>query len=97
MEVQDHSGSKYCATFNDMAEQILSCKASQVEQYEKAQDEENFNQVFRQALWQKMRFTVRATTDTWNDEDRVRFTICRVVPFNYVEEANELLQKLQAM
>jgi len=97
LNVQDPTGSQYCASYNDIGEEVLHMKCAEIEKHHAANDEDSFNECFRSSLWQKHRFTIRARLDNYQDEERVRYDVVRIQPIDYVSESQELLQKLQAL
>jgi len=95
--VADWSSGNYVSTFNDTAENIVGCSATDVEKLVKQGDEERFNEVFKQKLWQQGTFKIRAKEDIWEDTARVRYDVIAVSGVDYAQECKNRLAELMAL
>jgi len=96
-QVADWTTGNYVSSFNEQAETIVNCSAVDVEKLVKQGDEDGFNDVFKQKLWQQGNFKIRAKEDTWEDQARVRYDVISVSAVNYVQECKSRIDLLMGL
>lgn len=90
----DATGSTWFTAFNDVAEQLLGKKASELADYKDMGNEAAFESVFQEANFKSYMFKLRAKADHNMDEVRVRCHILSANPIDYRKESQFLLDKI---
>ncbi|KAJ3128932.1 Replication factor A protein 1 [Nowakowskiella sp. JEL0407] len=92
----DHSGSLWATAFNEVAEKIIGVPAQQVAEIA-SQDggPEQINRIMGEVMFKDGVFNVRAKSDMYNDEQRVRFTVNSLKNTDAITRANELISNIE--
>jgi len=93
MSAADHTGSAWLGAFNDVGKQLLNRDASDLALL-KNEDPTQFEAVFMEAGFRTFIFKIRAKMEEYNDEKRVKNTVVRADPINFVEESRYLLGEI---
>ena len=84
--------------FNEAAEQIVGIPATQVMQFKENSQTDAYEAAFRDACFRdEFIFRVRAKTETFNDEARVRHQVVSVKKVDYVADSAYLIQSIAAL
>lgn len=89
----DFTNQVWLSGFNDVGVQIFGKSANELEAI-KEEDEGAYLAIAKTALGQTFNFNIRAKADSYNGEERVRHSIQRAAPVNYVQAANDMLETL---
>lgn len=94
--VQDYTGQLWINSFNDVGEQIVGMKAEQLEQLRNEDDgEAKYNQVLTKAANKMYMFNCRAKMDTFQDQERVRYSVTRISEVDFAKAGNELVEAMK--
>lgn len=94
--VQDYTGQLWISSFNDVGEQIVGMKAEELEQLRNQDDgEAKYQQVLTRAANKMYMFNCRAKMDTFQDQERVRYSVTRLSEVDYAKAANELVESMK--
>jgi len=91
----DSTGSTWFTAFNDVAEQMLGKKASELADFKEMGNESAFESVFAEANFKSYLFKIRAKADNNMDEVRVRCHVMAANPIDYRKESQFLLDKIE--
>ncbi|KAJ2999816.1 Replication factor A protein 1 [Globomyces sp. JEL0801] len=92
--VTDYSGQLWLQGFNEIAETILGQTANHMAQL-KETSTPDYESVFGNALFKQFHFKVRAKSETYQDEVKMRASIVSVQPVDYVSSSKELIGMIQ--
>ena len=97
--VADDTCTTWASLFNEQAEQLLGVSADELYRdcWEQNVDEEKYNGTFETNNFREFIFTCKVKQEFVNDEARVKTSIVRMHPVNYVEESRKLLEQLAVM
>lgn len=96
--VADDTSTTWASLFNEQAEQLLGVAADDLHRdLDQNQDEEKYNGTFEANNFKEFIFTCKVKQEFVNDEARVKTSIVRMHPVNYVEESRKLLEQLAVM
>lgn len=95
MAVADYSGQAWLQGFNDVGQVIFGMSADELMEIKDRNDVE-FTKIVEQATGTAYNYACRAKQDTYNDTTRVRYSIQRILPLNYQEEAKYLSDLLRS-
>ncbi|KAK7694058.1 hypothetical protein QCA50_003634 [Cerrena zonata] len=95
MAVADYTQQAWFQGFNDVGEIIFHRPANQLME-SKFNDEAKFTKTIEEAIGQQFNFTCRVKQETYNDNTKWRYGIQKILPLNYAEEAQHLMQLLQS-
>ncbi|KAJ1678158.1 Replication factor A protein 1 [Spiromyces aspiralis] len=87
--VGDHTGQMWVQCFNEIGEQIFGRPAREMVALQMA-DENQFQKVVRDSMFQTYNFRCRARAEVFNDVRRMRYTANRLSSIDYVKEAANL-------
>jgi replication factor A1 len=76
--VADHTSQTWVSTFNDVGKKIMGIDANQLQELVDAR--ENTSDFFDKVQWQLFNFKVRAKTETYQNEPRVKITVLEAEP-----------------
>eukprot|EP01083_Nonionella_stella_P070730 189385_1 len=92
----DCTGNVWLTAFNEAAEKILKKTAVEAEKLYN-NDPEQYEDMIKQAQFQKYVFRCKATSDVWEDSQRVRYDCVGVQIANPQQEAEKVLDKIQKL
>ncbi len=79
--VADHTSQTWVSTFNDVGKKIMGIDANQLTELQNSG--ENTSDYFDKVQWQLFNFKVRAKTETYQNEPRVKVTVLEAEPVRY--------------
>ncbi|KAJ3900880.1 hypothetical protein F5879DRAFT_1004285 [Lentinula edodes] len=88
--VSDHTGQLWFQGFNDVGDTVFEKTANEVIEI-KDRDETQYNLLLSKACCKSYNFLLRAKRDSYNDNNRIRYGVSRILPLNYKEECDALL------
>jgi len=92
----DFSGQQWMSAFNDQATSVLNGKsAREAEEYLLHGQQDEYEKIFQNACFHKHIFRVRAKSDTYQDERKVRFDVVGVQPMDINVECRDLITKIK--
>jgi replication factor A1 len=93
LSAADHTGSAWLSAFNDAGKIILNKDASEMAVL-REQDPTQYETVFMDAGFHTFTFKVRSKAEEYNEEKRVKNTIVKAEPTNFVEESRFLIAEI---
>ncbi|KAJ4475701.1 hypothetical protein J3R30DRAFT_3502079 [Lentinula aciculospora] len=88
--VSDHTGQLWFQGFNEVGETVFGKTANEVIEI-RDRDEAQYNLLLAKACCKSYNFLLRAKRDSFNDNNRIRYGVSRILPLNYKEECDALL------
>ncbi|UZJ52680.1 hypothetical protein CBS101457_002000 [Exobasidium rhododendri] len=97
--VQDHTGQMWLSGFNDVGEALLGLTANEYEAKKVSEDgqDQELSLINLRAGNKTFMFNIRAKQDTYQDTARVRYTISKMAPVDFVKVGNELADAIQKL
>ncbi|KAI8998395.1 replication protein A 70 kDa DNA-binding subunit [Gaertneriomyces semiglobifer] len=92
--VADHTGQTWVQTFNESAEQLLGKKADEMVQL-RDMDSKAADEVFNAATFKTYSFKLRAKSETYQDEVKVRSSVMSFAPIDYGSSALALAEAIE--
>lgn len=96
MNIADATGSRWITAFSEDAEKILGMSAQELGEL-KENDNEAYMQKFGDANFKRFMFSLRAKSEVFQDEMRVRHTCSSVAPLNYKTHLTHLIDKVSKL
>lgn len=96
MNIADATGSRWITAFNEDAEKILGMPAQELGEL-KENDNDAYMQKFGEASFKRFTFTIRARSEVFQDEMRVKHTCVSVTPLNYKTHLAHLIDKVSKL
>ncbi|EZA51712.1 Replication protein A 70 kDa DNA-binding subunit [Ooceraea biroi] len=96
MNIADATGSRWITAFNEDAEKIFGMSAQELGEL-KENDNDAYMQKFGEASFKRFTFNLRARSEVFQDEMRVRHTCVSVAPLNYKTHVAHLIEKISKM
>ncbi|KAH0947912.1 hypothetical protein HN011_011695 [Eciton burchellii] len=96
MNIADATGSRWITAFNEDAEKILGMSAQELGEL-KENDNDAYMQKFGEASFKRFMFNLRAKSEVFQDEMRVRHTCVSVSPLNYKTHLAHLIDKISKL
>ncbi|XP_011696922.1 PREDICTED: replication protein A 70 kDa DNA-binding subunit [Wasmannia auropunctata] len=96
MNIVDATGSRWITAFSEQAEKILGMSAQELGEL-KENDNEAFLQKFGEASFKRFTFSLRAKSEFFQDEMRIRHTCTSVAPVNYKTYLAHLTEKVSKL
>jgi len=94
--IADHTASQWVSCFNEEGKIILQRTANEMAAF-KESDPNAFEATFSDALFSRYNLKIRAKSENYNDENRVKCSIIAVQPINYATECNVLLDEIHKL
>lgn len=91
----DFSGNQWITGFNEQAELFLGKSAAELGELKTI--EEEYDEVFASATWKRYDLRLRAKTDTYNDETRVRCVCMGATPVDTKSACRRLISEIQRL
>ncbi|KAN0128533.1 hypothetical protein V8E53_008361 [Lactarius tabidus] len=95
MAVGDHTGQMWLSGFNDVGTTLFGMTGNELHEM-KVQDEAKVNHIIHNATCNTYSFACRASQQSFNDQNRVRYGIQRMQPLDYLAEMHNLVKLLQS-
>jgi replication factor A1 len=95
MNVLDHTGGAWLSCFNDIGIEILGKKAQELHQMRENDNEPAVKAAFQEATFKTYLFKVRAKSESFNEDKKVRCNIMSIYPIDYVKEAHNVLRAIE--
>ncbi|KAJ1488622.1 hypothetical protein T484DRAFT_3606136 [Baffinella frigidus] len=90
----DLTGPKFLTVFDDDAKKIFGMNADSM--YDLSlQDDTKFQQTFKSVLFKEMILKVRAKSETYQEETRVKCSVVSAAPVNYRDEGRLMLENIR--
>ncbi|KAJ3752916.1 hypothetical protein EV360DRAFT_88276 [Lentinula raphanica] len=83
--VSDHTGQSWFQGFNDVGDTLFGKSANEITDI-KDSDDAQYNLILAKACCKSYNFLLRAKRDSYNDNNRIRYGVSRILPLNYKEE-----------
>ncbi|XP_012231039.1 replication protein A 70 kDa DNA-binding subunit [Linepithema humile] len=96
MNIADATGSRWITAFNDDAEKILGMSAQELGEL-KENDNDAYMQKFGEASFKRFTFSMRAKSEVFQDEMRVKHNCVSVAPLNYKTHLTYLIDKVSKL
>ncbi|XP_072749031.1 replication protein A 70 kDa DNA-binding subunit [Anoplolepis gracilipes] len=96
MNIADATGSRWITAFNEDAEKILGMSAQELGEL-KENDNDAYMQKFGEASFKRFTFSLRARSEVFQDEMRVRHTCASVAPLNYKTHLTHLIDRVSKL
>jgi len=96
LNMGDYSDSIWASCFQETGERLLGMSSEEVGQLSE-QDEDRYNAVFNEACFKMYNLRMRAKSDNYNDETRVKHVILSVEPVDYATANKKLIKEIEAM
>jgi len=96
MDIVDATGSRWIIAFNEDAEKIFGMSAQELGEL-KENDNDAYMQKFGEASFKRFQFNLRAKSEVFQDEMRIRHTCMSVVPLNYKTYLKHLIDKVSKL
>jgi replication factor A1 len=93
MDYLDHC---WMNCFTDTATKVLGVDAQALGEL-REENEAEYDQVMQQAYFKDFTFVVRAKVETYNDEQRVKYSCVDAIPIAYDKESRRLLESIKEM
>jgi len=93
----DFSGQQWLNAFNESATKVLCKTARETEQLLEQGQASEYDQIFVNACFKRYVFRVRARSDIYQDERRVRYDVLGVHTVDPVTETKDLLNKIEVL
>ncbi|KAH9001416.1 replication factor-a protein [Lactarius akahatsu] len=95
MAVGDHTGQMWLSGFNEVGNILFGMTGNEFQDI-RAQDEAKVNHIVHSATCNSYNFVCRASQQSFNDQNRVRYGIQRVQPLDYLSEMRNLVELLHS-
>ncbi|MES1921362.1 60S acidic ribosomal protein P1, partial [Bonamia ostreae] len=97
--LNDHTGSQFVNCFDEVGEKILGVAAGDLSKLAEGPlaDEAAFGDVFLKAAFQTKLYKIKAKSENYLDEERIRCTVLAVQDIDFVNQSVKLLEKLNLM
>jgi len=92
--LSDPTEGHFVSSFNEVTREMLGAQAVEIEHLLNTRGEEAFSEFFRSQLWQELNFKVAAKMDTFQDAQRVKYSVQQIRPVDYAVESENLLSLL---
>jgi len=96
LNMGDSSDNIWASCFQETAEKILNTTSQELGQALE-QDEERYNSIFTEVTFKTFNFRMRAKSETYNDETRVKHTIISAEEINWPAYCTKLLSEIQSL
>jgi len=96
MNLGDYSDTIWANCFQETAEKLLGMSSEEVGKLSEI-DEERYNAVFSMACFKAYSFRMRAKSDTYNDETRVKHTVVAVDNIQPEEYCRRLVKEMESL
>jgi len=97
LSVNDHTGQLWLSCFDDTARVVMNGKSADELMELRENNDPRFAAEFEAANCRKLVFRVRAKTDTFGDQSRIRYTVMNVYPVDYKSEGHKLADMIKQM
>ncbi|KAH9180401.1 replication factor-a protein [Lactarius sanguifluus] len=95
MAVGDHTGQMWLSGFNEVGNILFGMTGNELQDI-RTQDEAKVNHIVHSATCNSYNFVCRASQQSFNDQNRVRYGIQRVQPLDYLSEMRSLVELLHS-
>jgi replication factor A1 len=95
MAVGDHTGQMWLSGFNDVGNTLFGMTGNELRDIQ-AQDEAKVNHIIHSATCNTYSFVCRASQQSFNDQNRVRYGIQKMQPLDYLAEMRSLVELLHS-
>eukprot|EP01126_Amoeba_proteus_P035924 TRINITY_DN3636_c0_g2_i7.p1 TRINITY_DN3636_c0_g2~~TRINITY_DN3636_c0_g2_i7.p1 ORF type:complete len:380 (-),score=93.73 TRINITY_DN3636_c0_g2_i7:570-1709(-) len=90
----DSTGSQWVNVFDEQAKLLLDADAKTVEELKKSGNQVAIRRLFEKPLYQRMWLKIKAHDDHYQDEAKIRCTVCSVEPIDHVKESRRILSSI---
>ncbi|KAH9079268.1 replication factor-a protein [Lactarius deliciosus] len=95
MAVGDHTGQMWLSGFNDVGNILFGMTGNEFQDI-RTQDEAKVNHIVHSATCNSYNFACKASQQSFNDQNRVRYGIQKVQPLDYLGEMRNLVELLHS-
>ncbi|KAI9466060.1 replication factor-a protein [Lactarius psammicola] len=95
MAVGDHTGQMWLSGFNEIGNTLFGMTGNELHDI-RVQDEAKVNHIVHGATCNAYSFVCRASQQSFNDQNRVRYGIQRMQPLDYLAEMRNLVELLHS-
>ncbi|GAB2296114.1 hypothetical protein Dimus_030248 [Dionaea muscipula] len=98
LQIQDHTALTWVTAFQECGEEIMGMPAKNLYslKYEE-QDDEKFNNIIHDVLFQKYIFKLKVKEETFSDEQRVKSTVVKAERLKFPSESRCLLNLMEKL
>lgn len=93
-QLSDHTDVQWVTAFNEVGQDMMGLPAAQLKDWEQA-DDPNFSLTFQNIYGKEVTSKLKVSEDNYQDERRLRVTLMRVDPVDYVGETRRALEGIQ--
>jgi replication factor A1 len=97
LSVNDHTGQMWLSCFDDTGRVIMGGKSADELMEMKENEDPQLAAEFEAANCRKLTFRVRAKTDTFGDQARIRYSVMSAAPLDYKSEGHKLADLIKQM
>lgn len=95
MTVTDHTGNIWVNMFNEPAEKMLKATADELAQL-RENNKDHYDHYFQQCLFQMVTLKVRAKSEMYQDEAKVKYIVSECNPVDFDKSSSLLLETIEA-
>ncbi|EPZ35720.1 Replication factor A domain-containing protein [Rozella allomycis CSF55] len=92
----DHTEQVRVNIFNDAGNTLLGKNASEMFHLKNSSEDE-YKDYVRKSTYKTFLFRIRAKSESYNGETRVRYNVMSISPIDYVKDAEYLLSKINSL
>jgi len=96
LNMADASDNNWATCFQEHAEKILGVSSEELGNALE-RDEEQYNAIFSEATFKTYNFRMRAKSDNYNDETRVKHSVISVEEISWQSYCSKLISEIEAM
>eukprot|EP00884_Botryococcus_braunii_P015981 jgi/Botrbrau1/3066/Bobra.0070s0059.1 len=94
IQITDHTGTEWFTAFQEAGETLLGVPAGRLKELEGTVEEER---IITQATHREYILKIKVAEETYNDEQRLKLSIVRIDPVEYVRESQVLLDYINRL
>lgn len=94
--IADHTGSQWVTAFQESGEAMLSVTAKELGEARES-DEVRYDKIFLDASFKSHNLKLRAKMETYQDEAKLKCSAVSVIPIDYRQESNRLLEEIKKL
>lgn len=91
----DETGSTYMTVFDDDCQKLLGMSADDLYNLEMDESSSGFRDVWDKCLFSQHIIKVRAKSEEWEGQPRLKCSVVDMQPVNFVDESKHLLERIR--
>jgi|TARA_B110000208_G_C11515764_1_gene338709 replication factor A1 len=96
VQVADAWGTQWITLFNEQGTELMGKSAGELFDLKHMTGEAAWEAAFKAANFQEFIMTLRCKVETYNEEPRLKVSVQRMAPVDYVAESRELINAIAA-